>query len=368
ILEERLKKTQAEVNEGSSKRARDEIEQESAKRQRVPRGGLEETQVEELSKLVQPVDLNLLQDKWTWSLNRSSEYTIASSRYLIDVRLLPKGELKTRWIRFVSIKVNILAWKVMTNSLPTRFNILRRGIDIESVSCVNCDFGVETSNHLLFACDMAKKVSKLIARWWEVPFIDLDSYGDWRTWIDNVKMPKKNKIMFEGKASILVNGSPTPEFQFHRGLKQGDPLAPFLFLLIMESLHLSFSRSVEAGIFTGFRVDHSITLSRLFYADDAVFIGMSINIQKSHLLGVGIPDNCVAEAVKSIGCSIMKAHFKYLGILVGYDLLALVDGFTPVEDNIATNLSLELLMLGQDFRIFLVPLLPKESELVPEFA
>ncbi|GJX74082.1 hypothetical protein Tco_0312677 [Tanacetum coccineum] len=45
--------------------------------------------------------------------------------------------------------------------------------------------------------------------------------------------------------------------------------------------------------------------------------GMSINIQKSHLLGVGIPDNCVAEAAKSIGCLIMKAPFKYLGILVG---------------------------------------------------
>nr|GEY63568.1 RNA-directed DNA polymerase, eukaryota, reverse transcriptase zinc-binding domain protein [Tanacetum cinerariifolium] len=70
-------------------------------------------------------------------------------------------------------------------------------------------------------------------------------------------------------------------------------------------------------ILDGFKVDHSIMLSHLFYADDAVFIGMSINIQKSHLLGVGIPDNYVAEAAKSIGCSIMKAPFKYLGILVG---------------------------------------------------
>ncbi|GJY49344.1 RNA-directed DNA polymerase, eukaryota [Tanacetum coccineum] len=107
----------------------------------------------------------------------------------------------------------------------------------------------------------------------------------------------------------------------------------------MESLHLSFSRAVEAGIFKGYKIDPSTTLSHLFYADDAVFIGewshsnlkgimnilrcfsllsgMSINIQKSHLLGVGIPDNCVAEAAKSIGCLIMKAPFKYLGILVG---------------------------------------------------
>nr|GFA00566.1 RNA-directed DNA polymerase, eukaryota [Tanacetum cinerariifolium] len=162
------------------------------------------------------------------------------------------------------------------------------------------------------------------------------------------KLKKQQAMIFKvdfamalssGKASTLVNGSPTTEFHFHRGLKQEDPLAPFLFLLIMESLHLSFSRAVEAGIFVGFRVDHSITLSHLFYADDEVFIGewshsnlkgimniircfsllsgMSINIQKSHLLGVSIPDNCVAEAAKSIGCLIIKAPFKYLGILVG---------------------------------------------------
>nr|GEV89342.1 RNA-directed DNA polymerase, eukaryota [Tanacetum cinerariifolium] len=57
------------------------------------------------------------------------------------------------------------------------------------------------------------------------------------------------------------------------GLKQGDPLDPFLFLLIMEALHLSFSRAVDAGIFSGYKIDSSTTLSHLFYADDAVFIG-----------------------------------------------------------------------------------------------
>nr|GFD07528.1 RNA-directed DNA polymerase, eukaryota, reverse transcriptase zinc-binding domain protein [Tanacetum cinerariifolium] len=161
---------------------------------------------------------------------------------------------------------------------------------------------------MIFKVDFAKAYDSI--RW---DFLDdvLISFGfgsKWRSWIRG--------SLSSGKASILVNGSPTTEFHFHRGLKHGDPLAPFLFLLIMKSLHLSFSRAVEAEIFTGFRVDHSITLSYLFYADDAVFIGMSINIQKSHLLGVGIPDNCVTEAAKSIGCSIMKAPFKYLGILV----------------------------------------------------
>nr|GEY54156.1 hypothetical protein [Tanacetum cinerariifolium] len=50
--------------------------------------------------------------------------------------------------------------------------------------------------------------------------------------------------------SVLVNGSPTEEFQFYKGLKQGDPLSLFLCILVMESLHLSFKRVEDAGRLT----------------------------------------------------------------------------------------------------------------------
>nr|GEV52936.1 RNA-directed DNA polymerase, eukaryota [Tanacetum cinerariifolium] len=89
-------------------------------------------------------------------------------------------------------------------------------------------------------------------------------------------------------ALILINGSPTSEFQFHCGLKQGDPLAHYLFILIMESLHLSFSRAVDAGIFTGIKVDSSLTIFHLFYADDAVFISKCSNV---NLTGVMVGGN-----------------------------------------------------------------------------
>nr|GEV04250.1 RNA-directed DNA polymerase, eukaryota, reverse transcriptase zinc-binding domain protein [Tanacetum cinerariifolium] len=72
--------------------------------------------------------------------------------------------------------------------------------------------------------------------------------------------------------SILVNGSPTSEFKFSKGLKQEDPLSPFLFILIMESLHMSFDNVVNAWLYNGIHIADSLSLSHLFYAEDVVFV------------------------------------------------------------------------------------------------
>nr|GEU72076.1 RNA-directed DNA polymerase, eukaryota [Tanacetum cinerariifolium] len=105
-------------------------------------------------------------DRWTWTLANSGEFSVASVRQLIDDKTLPEVDSKTRWIKYVPIKVNVLAWKVKSDSLPTRFNVSRRGIPIDSIKCGICDTGAETSSHLFFSCSMVRQTVHLISRWW----------------------------------------------------------------------------------------------------------------------------------------------------------------------------------------------------------
>lgn len=55
------------------------------------------------------------------------------------------------------------------------------------------------------------------------------------------------------RAIVLFNGSSTSEFKFHRGLQQGDPLSPFLFILVTEVLHLVMVKAGELGFIKGIK-------------------------------------------------------------------------------------------------------------------
>ena len=61
----------------------------------------------------------------------------------------------------------------------------------------------------------------------------------WRSWIQ--------VCLNFAYASVLINGSPTKEFKIERGIRQGDRLSPFLFILTVEAWML-LSKKPETKI------------------------------------------------------------------------------------------------------------------------
>jgi hypothetical protein len=71
--------------------------------------------------------------------------------------------------------------------------------------------------------------------------------------------------------SILWNGNKMPPFKPTHGLRQGDPLSPYLFIICMEKLSISINNAVLQGNWEPIRMSAtSPHLSHLLFADDVL--------------------------------------------------------------------------------------------------
>jgi hypothetical protein len=138
--------------------------------------------------------------------------------------------------------------------------------------------------------------------------------------------------------SVLVNGSPAGFFSSSRGLMQGDPLSPFLFVIVMEVLSKMIIATVDRGFLSGFSVGSrppAVNNSHLLFADDTlVFYRANANHLRylqvpllffeavSILVPVGYVDN-MGELAGILGCGTSSLPLKYLGILLGPSYKAL---------------------------------------------
>ncbi|GJW95491.1 RNA-directed DNA polymerase, eukaryota, reverse transcriptase zinc-binding domain protein [Tanacetum coccineum] len=164
---------------------------------RNPRGGVEFQQYTCLLSNLEGVILSDIHDRWFWSLSGSGEFSVAPVRRFIDYYMLPEVSSKTKWIKVVPIKVNIHAWKVKLDCLPTRFNLSRRGVDIQSIICPCCDMAVETSKHLFFTCSMVREIYRKIATWWDIKLVEVASFEEWMAWMSNIRYHGTRKEVLE---------------------------------------------------------------------------------------------------------------------------------------------------------------------------
>nr|GEZ79832.1 RNA-directed DNA polymerase, eukaryota [Tanacetum cinerariifolium] len=146
---------------------------------RTTMGGAEQVQFNSLLDMISSINLVPIANRWVWTLENSGDFSVASIREKIDEKILPIVCSKTRWVGYVPIKVNVLAWKIKIDALPTRQKISRRGIDIQSITCPVCDNGVESLDHLFFRCRLARQISRKIATRWNVQYVEVDLYEEW---------------------------------------------------------------------------------------------------------------------------------------------------------------------------------------------
>ncbi|GJZ56640.1 RNA-directed DNA polymerase, eukaryota [Tanacetum coccineum] len=92
---------------------------------------------------------------------------------------------RNRWLKEMPTKVNIFIWRMLLNKLPTRMNLMNRGINVQSNQCGICDTGDETINHLMLHCDLARDVWALVGRWWTLDFPSVLSIRELMSWVDD---------------------------------------------------------------------------------------------------------------------------------------------------------------------------------------
>eukprot|EP00253_Pinus_taeda_P036249 PITA_36249 len=139
----------------------------------------------------------------------------------------------------------------------------------------------------------------------------------------------------------LVNGRPGPAFQYSRGLRQGCPLSPYLFILKVESFSCTLDHKQQAGLITRIKFEDGVkNINHSQFADDTMLIGGAsaiiarrfktildkfmryyggmINHLKSCIYGW----NASAQTLQNISnifgvsCKLNWDHFNYLGMPV----------------------------------------------------
>ncbi|XP_058726407.1 uncharacterized protein LOC131597748 [Vicia villosa] len=186
---------------------------------------------------------------------------------------------------------------------------------------------------LLFKVDFEKACDKVSWSFFRYMLKRMSFGRRWMGWME--------MLVFNSSMSVLVNGSPTKEFGVFKGLRQGDPLSSFLYVLVAEGLSGLVRKSKEIGEFGSFCIKSSCWVDILQFTDDTLLVGegtwkhvkaikgvlrafeiasgLGINYHKSKLIGINTRSSFLEAATLFLSCKVEESNFYVLGIPIGFD-------------------------------------------------
>eukprot|EP00253_Pinus_taeda_P036048 PITA_36048 len=164
----------------------------------------------------------------------------------------------------------------------------------------------------------------------------LESFGFSRRWIDWI-----HSLISSPNFSILVNGTPSKTFTASRGIRQGDPLSPFLFILATEGLGRFIKKEREANRIKGLKLwGNNLPLTHQQFVDDIMLFGeptvkevkhlrrnldlfvdasgLEINRDKSCVFIFNTVDQVKAHLIRLLGFRRGELPTKYLGNILDF--------------------------------------------------
>ncbi|KAJ9556045.1 hypothetical protein OSB04_010659, partial [Centaurea solstitialis] len=104
----------------------------------------------------------------------------------------------------VPLKVNIFIWRLLKEAVPTRFNLSKKGIQLQSLACARCEKGVETLDHSFFLCPAASVLWKKIWAWWGLKSSRIFSVSDFRNLVTRSKKLTRSRLVFLAVCAVAL--------------------------------------------------------------------------------------------------------------------------------------------------------------------
>ena len=162
--------------------------------------------------------------------------------------------------------------------------------------------------------------------------------------------------------SILLNGGQCPSFTPSRGIRQGDPISPYLFILGSEVLMRLINREISLGHLSAVKVSSNAPyISKVCYVDDLIlsykakmfelnvlkrflekycyWSGQVISVEKSGVLpSKGVSQQLLNQIKSCWGINKLPPNSKYLGVPLFLSASSSKD-LNPIKEKLENRLS-----------------------------